>query len=294
MPEHWEDELTKLDRLVPSDDVRGRIGHVSLRDVHHGSDHRVRTVAVVTAISLAAGVFAWRALSPIGQSETHQPMTAAELPDFVDVRCSASGTDVSTPTVVGARGIHFEVSNPGGIDEVIIAGTSGEVADDVADLDLSSSGLRHTFDTLPPGDYVVGCFSDEDVPRGVHETIVNAPGMQPIEILNPDGLYVSPTLDCEGTGAEEIGGVLLKEGATNQNSIRSGLDGLDASDVIEPSGYVALADGPERFGTYRVVRDGNVIANIRLLGVFNNDGASALSGDMKVCSDSGLRFDIPQ
>jgi hypothetical protein len=293
MPERWEEELAKVDRLAPSESLRDRVGHATARDVHDRSSRRALTIAVVVTISLATGIFAWRALSPLGSSETPEPLATSDLPDVVEVTCSASGTQVSTPTVVSARGIHFDVSNPGRLDEIIIAGTSGEGASTAADIDLSS-GLEHTFTALSPGNYVVGCFSDSDTPRGLHETIVNAPGMQPIEILDPDHLYVSPVLGCAGAGTDETHGfVIVRDGLTDEEAIRSGLGGLKTEDIVEPSGYVALWQGEEHVGTFRVVRDGQVIGDLRLLGEFNFGGEPALSGYLKACQESGLRFDDP-
>lgn len=294
MPEAWEDELAKVDRLAPSEGLRDKIGHVPTPDQRERPGRRVRTIAVAATISLAAGLFAWRALGPLDNTATPpRPPASAQLPDEVDVVCSTSGTQVSTPTVVSPDGVHFAVSNPGNFDEVVIEGTGGEGALSGADIDLSSS-LEHTFNELPPGTYVLGCYSDSNVPSGIHDTIATAPGMEPFEILDPDQRWVSPTLECDGGGmSDEFGVIVQRDGVTAEESVRSAL-GLNADYyTVEPSRYVALWKGFDSPGSLRIVSDGRVIGELRVLGVHELNGKQVIRGDLKACQESGLRFSTP-
>lgn len=289
MTERWEKELAKVDRLTPSEEVHDRIGSVPPRNRDGAREHRALVIVASLAIFLGAALFAWRGLSPMGDSTTPEPQTsAAELPSVVDVTCSESGTEVGTPASVTDTRIHFRVADPGGFDEVLILQTSPGTTY-AADMDLSSS-LDHTFGQLPPGDYVVGCFTDQETPSGSFKDLLNAPGMQPLQVLDPGNIYVSPELMCMGSGSEESHGFLQIAEATSDDEklIRTQLDGIESSDLIERSGYPLMPTSPPTPpSTYRIVRDGAVIAN---MGLHRTD-AGGYGGfvDLEACGGSNLQ-----
>src|SRR6185369_723168 len=81
------------------------------------------------------------------------------------------------------------------MDEVIIVATFGQSTQ--ADIDLSSS-RDFTDAYLAPGRYSVGCFTDQDVASRTHGNFVDAPGMVPVVVTDPEGFYVSDALSCTG------------------------------------------------------------------------------------------------
>lgn len=291
MTERWEYELAKLDRLEPSDDLGSRVGQMPLHEDRPRTRQRVVVIVASFAIFLAAGAFAFRAFN---MAEPPIPLVPSEDvgPDVVRVVCDQGGTEATPDAVVTEEGVRFEVDNRSGVDEVIINGTSGEASAHGADIDLSSA-TKHTFQ-IPPGDYAVGCFHDDEVDGADGgEGWDRLPGMVSVHVTDPDGIYISPELTCtvsERTSSDDRV-ITSLDRPTPEEVIRSAIEGLEADDVIEPTGYpvatglAALGgDGPQ---AYRIVRAGQVIGSLWLSFVALDQGFFA-SLDLQACADPGL------
>jgi hypothetical protein len=187
------------------------------------------------------------------------------IADVLVIDCTDEGTVVAVPVVEAQDdGAHFEVDNRSGVDEVLIA-PAGDGGDDWGgDMDLSSA-TSHVFD-FAPGELMVGCFTDEGIPRVQVRDWSELPGMVPVTIAEPAGGYVSADLSCPA-GASSSGITSFGNSGpfpTPEDAARALLIGLEGTDLIERAGYPAQrsASDPGEGVLLRVVREGEVVASI--------------------------------
>jgi hypothetical protein len=172
------------------------------------------------------------------------------------------------------------------MDEVVIVGTDSMHA---ADIDLST-GNTYTFE-LPPGPYMVGCFTDRNTPRGSPGEIAKSSGMVPVALNDPDGLYVGDDLTCSGERENDTESYdLLPSTPGGEEFVRHVVTGLMPSDAVERTGY---PDVPGGFVTYRIVRDTVVVGRVRFIAppVSSQGWGSTL--DLQSCTDAGLTLSHP-
>ena len=260
MPERWQQELNKIDLLEPPPSLRERIGQGGdRRDVAMPARHRMATITISLLASVGAGLLLWSALPLRDRSLTTGG--ASDKPDVARIICTEAGTTVLTPEVrVQPDGEHFAVDNQAGMDEVVIVHTGPNVS---ADIDLSEA-TTHTFDALPPGDLQVGCFTDHQLEAPFRpEELLHLDGLVPLRFTDPEALYVSPWLDC-GEAYSDFGPFFARQGDefdSDEELIRSLVPGILPDDAIERAGYPGSATFQWAF---RIVRDGQVVALIRL------------------------------
>ena len=107
----------------------------------------------------------------------------------------------------------------------------------------------------------------------------------PIDIVDPKGVWIDGTLDCEITDlCSGIGALPLGESTMRSRLSRQNIPGIDAGDVIETSGYPRAA-GRDHFRTYRVGRDGRVIASVTITGAHDTPPVSWVA---RACKDTSL------
>jgi hypothetical protein len=148
----------------------------------------------------------------------------------------------------------------------------------------------HTF-ALPPGPYMVGCFTDRNMPRGSPGEIAKSSGMVPVAVDDPYGLYVSDGLTCSGereNDTESYG--FMPAINSDEELVRHVVTGLEPSDAVGRTGYPDVTGG---FATYRIVRDNVVIGRVRFIRpeVLSYGGGSTL--EVQSCSDAGLSLSRP-
>jgi len=262
MPERWEERLEKIDRLQPSADVEGRVGHVPTPDRSPSPGRKAVTIAAAFLVFIVAGSFVWRALSDVGTDQPVATPSPAAPTDGLMITCGADGAEVQSPAAVSDDGLHMAVRNLSGVDEVLIMGT-----DRALDMDLSQA-TRHTSEHLGTGSYMVGCFTDAEMPSGSTEDILSHPGFVPVEVVDPSGSFVDWSLACDGHEIRQPDGIdLYDEDVGNLpelDVVRSKLRGLQESDVVELAGYVGLWGNAEMPHTYRIVRAGQVVGTVEL------------------------------
>lgn len=108
------------------------------------------------------------------------------VPDVARITCEADGTtSVATPEVIAQLdGVHLVVTNQLAEPASITGGFAGFDA---------SPGVSDWILQIAPGDHGVACW-----PFSQHGT-GDVPSAIPIEVLDPNGMYVPPTeLECEG------------------------------------------------------------------------------------------------
>jgi hypothetical protein len=248
-------------------------------------DRRKKLVAAVVAffVFLASGLFVWFAFSggePPGSAASTGQVgeTAAPLPITAIMRCTAEGTELDTPAVgVQPDGLHIDAENLAQATEVDVAIDGGTTV-------LGNPAFRGVqreiviFD-VPPGPAEIACRRPEggSVSGGPAE---HPDLFVPIQILDPDGLYVSPDLSCASSDQKALRGhirVMTLFATGDESFVRRKVSGIRPHDVLEPTGYPAATSlWPGAIG-WRVVREGEVVARIN---------APVLDG--RACRGSGI------
>jgi hypothetical protein len=189
-------------------------------------------------------------------------------PARAEINCLADGsTDLSTSSVrAQPDGVHVLVRSQ--LDEP--ASVNGLGVD-------VSPGNRSDVLSIEPGTLDVACW-----PFSEHDSA--EPRTTPLEIVDPDDLYVDPELDCGGgMVASTISDFIApgpKEGVIPLEEARREIGGLSPDDQVIYGGY------PEqRARPVLVVRDHAVIASIS----FGLSGSDWVHMGSSVCDESGLR-----
>ena len=191
-------------------------------------------------------------------------------PDVVEVVCEADGsTTVLTPKVMVQRdGIHVHlVSHLDEPAEIIDLGNDVE------------PGETRWVSQAPPGMVETACN-----PFSQHGSS-GAPPTTPVEILDPDGLYLDGELDCGFLGgswsmvgdfaeAPREGVVVPLDQAT------AAIRGLEDADEVRYSGYPASGDRQ-----VVVVRDGAIVASFEFVTF---DGKEWVAAGATGCSGTGI------
>jgi hypothetical protein len=199
MPERWESELAKTDSLGPDDRLSERVGSVPTPDRTPDPGKKIVTIAAAFLLFIVGGSFAWRALS-------EDPAAPADDPrDGLYVTCGPDGAEVDSPAAVGPNGLYVNVRNLSGVDEVVIVGPGW-----LGDMDLSEK-TKFTFTShlqggvvAGPGSYLVGCYTDADVPSGTIEEIRSAPGWVPVDVVDPEGFSETRTAEEAWARVDEL------------------------------------------------------------------------------------------
>jgi len=123
---------------------------------------------------------------------------------------------------------------------------------------------------LGPGPVTAGCDDPATEPRLG----------EPLEIVDPEGLWVSTALPCQDQFSQAIDYIQGAEGESSEplEVARTAMEGMavEPGDVFEPAGYPE-AEAPQ----VRVVRDG---APIAVVGLFSDGGGKWLVGTITACS----------
>jgi hypothetical protein len=178
----------------------------------------------------------------------------------VDVSCAGGVATVSAGQVVAQQdGVHLSVGKLGAY--AMRAELDGSTYETV------QAGSRAERFQLPPGEYTLLC------ERGTDTATATAR----LAVLDPEGWYRPPTLGCECTCHWLFG---VPHWERDPISLIGAQLELRPDDRIEPRGYESLSmkPGPDETGWFVVVRDGQGIANMRLI-------AGSGGGDLAACTD---------
>jgi hypothetical protein len=183
---------------------------------------------------------------PLQPVVTTAPSPVPVIPVVGTIRCGEAGSAVRvvTPEFQPVEdGAHLEVVNEGGPRDVQILEPGGPLE---WRFSLGAGELRRlVLPDLPPGEYRVYC-------------LPAAPGAYAsFWLVDPDGLWHAPELDCPGRMRLEFGHAGASGVADPTDAVRA-LPGVEGSDVVEYTGYPLASDA------LRIVRAGEVIAVVRL------------------------------
>ncbi|MGH2642118.1 MAG: hypothetical protein ACRDGO_10520 [Actinomycetota bacterium] len=189
--------------------------------------------------------------------------------NIVEIVCEADGsTTVRTPEVsVQPDGVHVHVLSR--LDE---PASVGAFAMDV------EPGTTEFVSTVRPGEVDAACY-----PFSEHGPGGSEPQRTPVEVLDPDGLFVDGEVTCSGSGSSMIADYLeppLDAGPVPLDVARESIRGLLPNDDVLHLGY------PEQGGRQVAVRrDGTIVATFDFL-TFDGDEWQIASNE--ICSSSGL------
>jgi hypothetical protein len=191
-----------------------------------------------------------------GQDMPTEMPPKATLPDVVEVECREDGAKVLSPEVrPQADGVHIRVDNVTSQTRSVFVtystggGVGGGAPPGVSELQDPQGG---TALPAPPGPTLISCFDS----RAHGRPDIKEVGL---EIIDPEGLWTSTSLDCRAWVAGTPGFRADWKGEVGDpvDLARSHFEGLRPDDVIEQAGY------PEATNVVvRVVRDAEIIATI--------------------------------
>jgi hypothetical protein len=188
--------------------------------------------------------------------------TAAEPAEEARITCDGATPIARTPVVLTQPdGVHVVLSNP--TDETLSFSIERAPADSYeASVSSLEPGSTQLVLTQPPGHVEFWCSS---APK---EGQAGVAGIAGFEIVDPDGHYISPELECEG-GSAYGSGSAYPAGTTGDRGTpievaEARLTGLEPDDVVEIAGYPDAS-----LPVLRIVRDGRVVGRVKLA----DDGA---------------------
>jgi hypothetical protein len=183
------------------------------------------------------------------------------VPSVIRLACEETGAQTSTPRVRAVRdGIHIEVDNRSGARQFYIRSR----ASDQNHGGRLRDGKNDIRTTMPPGDVFIGCFErGADVPYAdVTQEFAR------ITILDPDGLWIPPELQCT-TGEQQRFAGGPAEGTVPEDTdaiIREAVPDVLPTDEIVRPGYPETQWHAE---FRHVIRNGEAIASV---SVFRQNG----------------------
>lgn len=180
-------------------------------------------------------------------AQVNEPSEEREtgLPEVARLVCEEDGTRLLTERVRPLQdGDYFELDNRTGRDLGFDYPGGGENAD---------AGNTELVLALPPGSANVRCAGEHLDPPYRSDFVA-------VEVVDEEGLWVAPELDCERavTGTDGLApGAEGEEGNPVDLARRHFADRLMEGDVVEAAGY---PEAEERI--VRVVRDGGTVATV--------------------------------
>jgi hypothetical protein len=205
---------------------------------------------LLLALAAALGLSACGAGEEAGSGSTAAEPEPVAVPDAARVVCDADGARVETPTVAPqADGLHVEIVNETDAERSFsLSGTDTGLGFGVP------PGTTEQVVDLGPGTLTVGCDDPATEP---------VPG-EPIEVVDPEGLWVSTQLPCAEQFSMVTDYIQGAEGESTDplEAARKAVEsyGLEPDDVFEPAGYPE-AEVPK----VRLVRDGAPLAVVDLI-----------------------------
>ncbi len=253
-----------------------------------GGSHRSRKTLVGAATAGVVGVAVLvplALLTPMGRDRHAGPVGSppsssgrSGLPDVARIVCDEGGTHVLTPRIrPQTDGVHFGIDNRTG-RQLAFTFRFGEGGGGGDNAMVGKTEIIRA--EVPPGRVLVICFDF----RGQNPVPKDPSQFAALDVIDEDGIWVSPNPDCAGAGG--VSGILdYVSGANGEigdpiDLTREHFKGLRTTDVIKRAGY------PEQESPIiAVIRDGKTIATAEYSAAAN--GGWLLSVVTR-CQDSGL------
>lgn len=199
------------------------------------------------------------------------------VPDQALIVCTDEGAEAVTPQVrPQADGIHITIDNRTNKNEFHLR--DAEMSSPNHGGRLEREARNEIVTTFAPGEMLVGCFEEESAP---YSEVVGQ-GYATLEIVDPEGLWVSPELVCgapAGLRSEDMLSATIEE-AQLPDAAREELIGIQSTDELLPAGYPGT--GWHQDLVLAVLRDGQTVATI---GFWRAEGWDVM---VTSCPDSGI------
>jgi hypothetical protein len=197
----------------------------------------------------------------IGTSACEEtPELEAQAPRVAQISCDGGGAKALTPRVQPQQdGIHIRVENKSDARQFYIRTASDEGQNHGGRLRKGETEDIRT--TMPPGEIWIGCVESSG------DILYSDPSEEfaAVTVVDPDGLWITPNLDCE----EEDGGRFVDGEVTGVAAapedvgavIRSEVPGVEPDDELVKPGY----PGTQWHGELRhVIRNGEAVASVNV------------------------------
>lgn len=223
----------------------------------------LRSVSTVVLLAVVA------CADPPAPGEEGPPNAVPEgVPDVAEIVCEADGTTtVRTPQVVVQRdGIHVSVVSR--LDEPASVGLFGRDVE---------PGRAEFVSARPPGQVNGACY-----PFSQHGT-GEEPPTSTIEVLDPEGIYVSGEIACTGTsvaGTADFAELPIDAGPVPLDTARAAIIGVRPTDEVLYTGYPEQRDP-----AVAVRRDDAIVARFSFITM---NGERWFVAGSHVCESSGL------
>jgi hypothetical protein len=232
--------------------------------MRHAHDVRRFAIAVPLCLLLAG------CADPLPPAQEGPPNSVSiDFPDVAEIVCEADGsTTVRTPQVlVQPDGVHLRVVSR--LDE---PASVGAFRVDV------EPGETAFVSTVAPGEVDAACY-----PYGEHGPGGAESEKAPVEVLDPDRVFVDGEVECSGEASSMIADFFkrpLDAGPVPLDVARSMIKGLLSGDEVLHLGY------PEQGARQVAVRrDGTIVATFDFITF---DGEEWHIASNYICSSSGL------
>ncbi|HZB00528.1 MAG TPA: hypothetical protein VE800_00280 [Actinomycetota bacterium] len=221
----------------------------------------IRAAVIVSVVLVACA----DAPPPVREGPASEP---TGVPDVAEIVCEADGsTTVRTPrVVVQSDGVHVRILSR--LDEPASINGFG--------FDIDQGEKTHVAG-VAPGVIRTACWPFSQHGSG------EEPPTSPIEVLDPDGTFVSGELDCAGMASSMIVDFMeapLEAGPVPLDEARQRITGLQPDDGVVHRGYPE-DDDPG----VAVRRDGEVVATF---GFVTFDGERWSIAGATICESSGI------
>lgn len=213
-------------------------------------------------------------ISACGEPPTEPAGEEPPAPKSLEIVCHEDGTTSLSSDRVAAQpdGIHFTVENRSG-ESASINGFAVDVGKG------TSANVAHT----PPGTVKVACW-----PFSKHRG--EEPEPHPVEVLDPENLWVDPELDCP-PGPTNLAESAIRDFVDTSKSefddpvaaARDYFDNFQEEDVVEIAGYPE-GEPP----VVRVARGEYVVASV---GFLRADDGGVIIETHQLCAGAGIKTD---
>lgn len=225
----------------------------------------LRSVAPLMLLAIVA------CADPPAAGEAGPPNAVPEgVPDVAELVCEADGsTTVRTPkVVVQPDGIHVHVVSR--LDEPASVGLFGRDVE---------PGQTDFVSVRPPGHVNGACYPFSEHDSG------EEPPTSTIEVLDPEGIYISGEIECEGMSwgsVSDFAELPMDAGPVPLDAARSAIKGLLPEDEVAHIGYPEQRDRG-----VAVRRDGQVVATFSFVTF---DGEEWFVAGSEGCQSSGIEW----
>jgi hypothetical protein len=215
------------------------------------------------------------ASAPSAGTTTAAP--AIHLPDVVEIRCTADGTELAAARVrPGPAGVRVRVRNETGAQALTFRGAVGGFGVTAA------PGTTEQVVTMAPGRFDVACYDPGDPAQDPPSSPGYLKRVVSLEVVDHDGLWRSDEPECRGGGMVGVAASWAADAGVPWDRLLTDLRTqlhLLPTDELRPAGYPDQAAA-----ALVVVRDGRIVVAIHPEEL----AAGWVFGELTGCAADGI------